>query len=69
MARAERRTIEADDAPRVGSLAAAADRSLIHFEPARIKSTADTVKALYDAVAPLAAGAAALWAALGHFLS
>ena len=68
MARAERRTIEADDVRRVGSLAAA-DKSLIHFEPARIKSTADTVKALYDAAAPLAAGAAALWAALGHFLS
>jgi hypothetical protein len=42
--------------------------SLMHIEPARIKSTAETVKALYDAAAPLAAGAAALWAAFGHIL-
>jgi hypothetical protein len=42
--------------------------SLMHIEPARIKSTAEAVKALYDATAPLAAGAAALWAAFGHGL-
>lgn len=41
---------------------------LVHFEQARIKTTAETVKALYDAVAPMAAGGAALWAAVGHIL-
>jgi hypothetical protein len=41
---------------------------LLHLEPARIKGTAEAVKALYDAAAPLAAGAAALWAAFGHTL-
>jgi hypothetical protein len=41
---------------------------LVHIEPARIKGTAEAVKALYDAAAPLAAGAAALWAAFGHIL-
>jgi hypothetical protein len=41
---------------------------LVHIEPARIKNTAEAVKALYDAAAPLAAGAAALWAAFGHIL-
>jgi hypothetical protein len=40
----------------------------MHIEPARIKTTAETVKALYDAAAPLGAGAAALWAAFGHTL-
>jgi hypothetical protein len=40
--------------------------TLLKIEPARIKSAADVVKALYDAVAPLVAGAAALWAAIGH---
>jgi hypothetical protein len=40
----------------------------MHIEPARIKGTAEAVKALYDAAAPLAAGAAALWAAFGHML-
>jgi hypothetical protein len=29
----------------------------MHMEPARIKSTAEAVKALYEAAAPLAAGA------------
>jgi hypothetical protein len=43
--------------------------SLTYIEPARIKSTADAVKALYDATVPLAAGAAALWAAFGHIFS
>ena len=45
-----------------------APASLMRLEPARIKTTAETVKALYDAAAPIAAGAAALWAAFGHTL-
>jgi hypothetical protein len=45
-----------------------APASLMRLEPARIKTTAETVKALYDAAAPIAAGAAALWAAFGHIL-
>jgi hypothetical protein len=43
-------------------------RTRMHLEPARIKTTAEAVKALYDAVAPLAASVAALWAAFGHIL-
>jgi hypothetical protein len=43
--------------------------ALTYMEPTRIKSTAEAVKALYDAAAPLAAGAAALWAAFGHILT
>jgi hypothetical protein len=43
-------------------------RARLHLEPARIKTTAETIKALYDALAPLAASVAALWAALGHIL-
>ncbi len=39
---------------------------LPHLEAARIKTTAETVKALYEAAAPLVAGAAALWAACSH---
>jgi hypothetical protein len=39
--------------------------SRMHIEPARIKSSADTIKALYDATAPLAVEPA-LWAAFGH---
>jgi hypothetical protein len=42
--------------------------SLIHIQPAQIKGTAEAVKALYEAAAPLVAGAAALWAAFGHVL-
>jgi hypothetical protein len=66
--RAERAASEA--ATRVAASAAAggAAGSLMHIEPARIKSTAEAVKALYDATAPLAAGGAALWAAFGHSL-
>jgi hypothetical protein len=41
---------------------------LIRFVPAKIKSTAETVKALYDAAVPIAASAAALWAAIGYLL-
>ncbi len=39
---------------------------LAHFAPSQIKTTAETVKALYDATIPIAASAAALWAAVGH---
>jgi hypothetical protein len=42
---------------------------LPYLEPARIKTTAEAVKALFDAAVPLAAGAAAVWAALGHLFS
>ena len=52
----------------VSSASGRAAGSLMHIEPAQIKNTADTVKSLYDAVAPLTAGAAALWAAFGHIL-
>jgi hypothetical protein len=52
-----------------GALATRQTSSLPHIEPTRIKTTAEAVKALYDAAAPLAAGAAALWAAFGHILS
>ena len=45
-----------------------AAKSLLHIEPARIKGTAEAVKALYDAAMPLAAGAGALWAAFGHMM-
>jgi hypothetical protein len=38
----------------------------MHLKQASIKSTAETVKALYDAAAPLVAATAALWAALAH---
>ncbi len=41
---------------------------LPHLEAARIKSTAETVKAIYEAFAPIAAGAAAVWAAFNHIL-
>ncbi|HEX3349709.1 MAG TPA: hypothetical protein VHS58_16575 [Acetobacteraceae bacterium] len=37
-----------------------------HLSPAQIKTMAETVKAVFDAGAPLAAGAGALWAAIGH---
>ena len=50
------------------SAAGGAAGSLMHIEPARIKTTPEAVKALYDATAPLAAGGAALWAAFGHSL-
>ena len=68
-ARAERRMAGASTALLAGPPAAGGVGSLMHIEPARIKSTAEAVKALYDAAAPLAAGAAALWAAFGHILS
>ena len=46
--------------------AARSDGRLPHLEAARIKSTAETVKALYEAAAPIVAGAAAVWAACSH---
>ncbi|HME25432.1 MAG TPA: zinc ribbon domain-containing protein [Acetobacteraceae bacterium] len=63
--RAEQADRAAVDAVSAGGNAA---KSLLHIEPARIKGTAEAVKALYDAAAPLAAGAGALWAAFGHSL-
>ncbi len=42
---------------------------LPHLEAARLKTTAETVKAMYEAAAPIAAGAAAVWAACTHILS
>jgi hypothetical protein len=56
-------------AARIGAATTGGGATGMHIEAARIKSTADTVKALTDAMMPLAAGAAALWAALGHILS
>jgi hypothetical protein len=41
---------------------------LAYIQTAQIKGTAEAIKALYDAAAPIAAGAAALWAAFGHTL-
>lgn len=57
-------------ADRAASLAPTAGmtQALMHLEPARIKSTAELVKTLYEAAAPIAAGGAALWAAFGHML-
>jgi hypothetical protein len=51
---------------RKATLGAGPANPLIHIQTAQIKSTADAIKALYDAAAPIAAGAAALWAAFGH---
>jgi hypothetical protein len=67
--RAEQAATEAAAARQaVSAIGGNAAGSLMHIEPARIKSTAEAVKALYYAAAPLAAGAAALWAAFGHTL-
>lgn len=67
--RAEQAATEAAAARMAASSAGgSATGSLMHIEPARIKSIADAVKALYDAAVPLAAGLAALWAAFGHIL-
>ena len=53
---------------RSNSTARGATESLLHIQPAQIKGTAEAVKALYEAAAPLAAGGAALWAAFSHTL-
>jgi hypothetical protein len=66
--RTEQRASDAVAAQLAASSASGRVGSLMYIEPARVKSTADAIKALYDAAAPLAAGAAALWAAFGHVL-
>jgi hypothetical protein len=68
-ARQQRAARAAIDLNAAAASAAGKPRTHMHLEPARIKTTAEAVKALTDAVAPLATGAAALWAAFGHFLS
>jgi hypothetical protein len=56
-------------ADRAASIAAAHPGDLLpHLEAAQIKTTAETVKALYEAAAPIAAGTAAVWAAFNHIL-
>ena len=56
-------------ADRAASIAAAAPSDLLpHLGAAKIKTTAETVKALYEAIAPIAAGTAAVWAAFNHIL-
>jgi hypothetical protein len=64
--RAERSQASAESAIRT---AASPAQPWAHLEPARIKTTAEAVKALTDAAAPLVAGSVALWAAFGHILS
>jgi hypothetical protein len=66
--RAEQAATEAVARVAASSAGSSATGSLMHIEPARIKSTAEAIKALYDATVPLAAGLAALWAAFGHIL-
>ena len=52
---------------RAASAAAARGSGLLpHLQAAQIKSTADTVKAVYEALTPVAAGGAAVWAAFNH---
>lgn len=41
---------------------------LPHLEAAQLKSTAETVKAVYEAAAPIAAGGAAIWAAFNRII-
>jgi hypothetical protein len=53
-------------AQRAAASAAVGGTSHVHLAPAQIKTTAETVKAIYDAAIPLAASGAALWAAIGH---
>lgn len=56
-------------ADRAASIAATRSSDLLpHLQAAQIKTTAETVKALYEAAAPIAAGTAAIWAAFNHFL-
>jgi len=64
-----RERLAAAGAPREVSSEAADDSELLlHLEPAQIKTTAETLKAITDAATPLVAAMAALWAALGHLL-
>ena len=52
---------------RAASAAAARSSGLLpHLQAAQIKSTADTVKSVYEALTPVAAAGAALWAAFNH---
>jgi len=54
-------------ADRAANAAAAGSTGLLpHLQAAQIKSTADTVKAVYEALTPVAAGGAAVWAAFNH---
>jgi hypothetical protein len=54
-------------AERAASVAAARSSGLLpHLQAAQIKSTADTVKSVYEALTPVAAGGAAVWAAFNH---
>jgi hypothetical protein len=57
-------------ADRAATLASAdgVTNALMHLEPARLKSTAELIKSIYDAAAPVAAGGAAVRAAFGHML-
>ena len=54
-------------APRRFGLSAAKDFG-VFFPSVQDTSGAETVKALYEADAPIAAGAAAVWAAFNHIL-
>ena len=56
------------DSARMAASSTTGAGSRVHIEPDRVKGAAEAIKALYEAVTPLAAGAAALWAALGHHL-
>lgn len=62
------RQSRADQAASVAA-AASSGNLLTNIKGAQIKSTAETVKALYDAVAPIVAGSAAVWAAFSHIMS
>jgi hypothetical protein len=64
--RKERRAASDAAAQRAATSAAVGGTSHVHLAPAQIKTTAETVKAIYDAAMPLAASGAALWAAIGH---
>ncbi|MCW3477726.1 hypothetical protein [Limobrevibacterium gyesilva] len=67
--RDERVATEAAASRIAASVAAgSATESHMHIDPARIQSSAQAVKAQYEATAPLTASAAALLAALGHIL-
>ena len=61
------RQVRDDPAP-ITTPAGGVASPLMRIQPAQIKGMAEAIKALYDAAAPLAAGAAALWAAFGHGL-
>ena len=61
---AQLRRVRADRA--ANAEAARSTGLLHHLQAAQIKSTADTVKAVYEALTPVAAGGAAVWAAFNH---